>query len=183
MNENISNSSAGSGLQPGSSHLSPAPMGTDVKAKIERGDAYAAPEVFDVEITVLETVRGDDALDLIKEQEVSSDLPAEGFEFLLARIKFGYFRRGKGFGNKPYEFTKGQFSACSSDGRTQFAALSVSKQPLKPLIGESFNPGDVRDGYIVLQVPKGEKRPLLIFNREFVEGVYGIWGYIYFQLY
>jgi len=34
-----------------------------------------------------------------------------------------------------------------------------------------------------LQIPKDERRPLLIFKRQNMEGVHGVWGPIWFQLY
>lgn len=180
MNNSNNNPTPDSKLPLGMSHLSPAPIFTTVKAKIERGDAYSAPEIFDVEITVLEALRGNEALTLI---DVSSNLIKEGFEFLVVRIRFGYFRRGRGFGDKPLQIMNDQFSAVSNDGQIQYPVISLEKQPSPALIGESFKPGESKEGYIVLQVQEDEKEPLLIYNREFIEGVYGIWGSIYFQLY
>jgi hypothetical protein len=170
-------------LDLGSSHLNPVPLGVSIKTKIERGDAYSAPEIFDLEITVLEILRGQEALDRVQSQGVSDVPPQEGLEYILARISFGYYRRGRGFGDAPYTLMHGQFAAISEDGKTQYDIPSVQKQPQPGLVGESFSPGDSREGWILLQVPKDEKQPRLIFNREYVEGVYGIWGYVWSMLY
>jgi hypothetical protein len=46
-----------------------------------------------------------------------------------------------------------------------------------------LQPGETHQGWILLQVPETEKKPLLIFKRENVEVVYGVWGNVWFQLY
>ena len=170
-------------LDLGISHLKPAPMGESVKTKIERGDAYSAPEIFDLEISVLEILRGQEAWDRVQAQGVTDDHPSSGFEYLLVRIGFGYYRRGRGFGETPYILMDGQFAAMSSDGKTCYEIPFKFKQPEPGLVGESFVPGDSREGWILLQVPEDEKQPHLRFNREYMEGVYGIWGYVWFMLY
>lgn len=170
-------------LDLGISHLKPVPIGVSVKTKIERGDAYSAPEIFDLEITVLEILRGREAWGRIQSEGVSDVPPLAGFEYVLARISFGYYCRGRGFGETPYTLTNGQFAAMSSDGKTRYEMPSTLKHPEPGLVGESFSPGDSREGWVLLQVPNDEKQPRLIFNREYVEGVYGIWGNVWFELY
>jgi len=170
-------------LVPGQSHLSPAAMGVTVKTKIERGDAYSAPEIYDVAITLMEIVRGKEVLGRVKTQGVLDEPPKTGFEYVLARIKFGYSRRGRGLGNVTYRLTEGQFAAVSSDGKTEYKIPSVFHQPQPQLIDSVFSAGESREGWILLQVPKDEKKPRLIFKRENAEGIYGIWRSVWFQLY
>jgi hypothetical protein len=166
----------------GSSHLNPVPIGSMVKTKIERGDAYSAPEVYDLEITILETVRGKAALEQIKTQGVTDKPPIEGFEYLLARIQFGYFRRGKGFGDSPYRLAEGQFIAVSQDGKIMYELPDILQQPQPQLAGSLFKPGESREGWLLFQAPQGGQTSLLIFDREYEEGVYGLWGYVWFQI-
>ncbi|MBN1848565.1 MAG: hypothetical protein JW932_08260 [Deltaproteobacteria bacterium] len=182
MSENTSNIIS-TNLDLGSSHLTPVPLGVSIKTKIERGDAYSAPEIFDLEITVLEILRGQEAWDQVRDQGVTDGPLSSGFEYVLVRIGFGYYRRGRGFGETPYTLTNGQFIAISSDGKTRYEMPSVFKQPEPGLMGESFIPGDSREGWVLLQVPRDEKQPRLVFNREYVEGVYGIWGFVWFELF
>ncbi|MBN1255518.1 MAG: hypothetical protein JXA50_09625 [Deltaproteobacteria bacterium] len=166
----------------GTSPRNPAPLGVTIKTKIERGDAYAAPEIYDIVITLLEIVRGEEALQRVKEAGVMAEPPPNGFEYFLVRLTFGYSRRGRGIGEEPYQLRSGQFAAVSADGETVYKNPVTARQPQPPLIGEVFQPGESREGWIVLQVPQEESKPLLIFNREFVEGVYGLWGHVWFQL-
>ncbi|MFC1533129.1 hypothetical protein ACFL7M_07185 [Thermodesulfobacteriota bacterium] len=167
---------------PGSSNRSPAPVGVKVKTTIERGDAYMAPKLYNVEITLEEIVRGDEAREHIKAQGVSDKPPKAGFEYILTRIQFGYFRKARGLADETYRLTEGQFAAVSTDGRTEYEIPSVSQQPQPKLIDWLFHPGESREGWILFQVPKDNMKPLLVFKREHVEGVYGIWRYVWFQL-
>jgi len=166
---------------PGSFHLSAVPVGVSIKTTIERGDAYSAPAIYDVEITLLEIVRGEDAWERIKVQGVSTEPPKVGFEYILARIRFGYSRRGRGLDDEAYKLTEGQFAAVSADGQTEYMIPTVLQQP--QLVDTIFHSGESREGWIILQVPEDEKKPLLVYKREHVEGVYGIWRHVWFQLY
>jgi hypothetical protein len=161
----------------------PAPVGVTIKTTIERGEAYAAPEIYNVEMTLLEIVRGNEAWERIKAQGSLNEPPKTGFEFVLVHIRFGYFRRSRGMGGEVYRLTKGQFAAFSSDGKTEYEIPAVLSQPQPQLIDSTISPGESRDGWILLQVPKDDKKPLLIFKRQNIEGVHGVWGHIWFQLY
>lgn len=176
------NPSEDSQLAIGTSPRNPAPLGATIKTKIERGDAYAAPEIYDIAITLQEIVRGEEALQRVKEAEVMAEPPPNGFDYLLVRLTFGYSRRGRGIGEEPYQLRSGQFIAVSEDGETVYKNPVTIRQPQPPLIGEVFQPGESREGWILFEVPQDESKPLLIFNREFVEGVYGLWGHVWFQL-
>jgi hypothetical protein len=161
-----------------------APVGVTVKAKIERGDRYSAPEIYNLDITLLEVVRGKEGWERIKEQGVSDELPKAGYEYVLIRIGFGYFSKARGFGHahEAYRIGNGSFSAVSADGKTEYEIPSVLRQPQPQLVGMSFSAGESREGWIVLQVPETEKEPLLSFRREYAENVYGVWGSVWFQL-
>ena len=167
----------------GTSQSGPAPVGLTIKTTIERGDAYSAPEIYNVEITLMEIIRGDEAWERIKGQSSLNEPPKAGFEFILGHIKFGYFRRRRDTGGEVYRLTEGQFLAVSPDGKTEYEIPSVSSQPQPQLIDWVFSPGESRDGWILLQVARDDEKPLLIFKRQNVEGVHGIWGHIWFQLY
>jgi hypothetical protein len=161
----------------------PAPLGVTIRTTIERGEAYSAPEIYNVEITLLEIIRGDEAKERIKVQSPLNEPPKAGLDFVLAHITFGYFRRSRGTGGEAYRLMKGQFAAVSPDGKTEYEIPAVLSQPQPQLIDSIFSPGESRDGWILLQVPEDDKNPLLIFKRQNIEGVHGVWGYIWFQLY
>ena len=115
---------------------------------------------------------------------INSHNSKDGFEYILARIRLGYFSRARGgLDNELYKLTEGQFVAVSSSGKTEYEVPPVLRQPQPALVDVTFNPGDSHEGWILLQVPKEERKPLLIFKRQHVEGAYGIWGYVWFKLY
>jgi len=168
---------------PGSSKDCPVPVGTTARTTIERGDAYLSPEIYNVEITLLDIVRGNEAWERTRSQGVSDKTPETGFEYVLALISFGYFQRGRRQGGEAYQLTEGQFAAVSADGMREYEIPLKQQQPQPPLIGQLFNQGETHQGWVLLQVPEEEKEPRLIFKRKHVEGMYGIWGYLWFQLY
>jgi hypothetical protein len=177
--------SGGPGATPAALGTTPetaAETGVTLKTTIERGDAYLSPQLYNVEITLLQTIRGEAAAERVRSQKISSKPPLTGFDFVLAHIRLGYFRRVRGLEDEVYTLTEGQFMAVSPDGKTEYPLPSVSSQPQPPLIEVTFNPGDTREGWILLQAPAVEKRPLLVFKRQHVEGAYGIWGYVWIRL-
>jgi len=172
----------GTGSAPGSSHSSPAPVGITVKTIVERGDAYSGGELCDAEITVIEVIRGKVTWECIKTQGISGQAAQAGFEYLLSRIRFAYSRRGRGLGDGTYKISEGQFAVVSADGMTEYEVPSVLKQPEEQLIDWPMNSGETREGWVLLQVPEQDKHALLVFKRQHTEAIYGVRGYIWFQL-
>ncbi len=182
MGEQTTPERRSSGL--GSSHDRPVPVGVNVKTKIERGDRQPSPEMYNLDITLLEFIRGKDARERIIAEGVSDQPPAAGYEYLLARIRFGYFRRARGVAeHSPYRISEGTFAARSRDGVTECELPHLLRQPQPPLLDVPFSAGDSREGWIVLQVPEAEKEPLLVFHRQYaVDNKYGMWSSIWFKL-
>ncbi len=168
---------------PGSSFRNPAPPGITIKTKIERGDPYSAPEVYDVEVTITKILRGEEARKFIKNQNIITDQPKKDFEYILVDINVLYFRRGRGFVEEPFQLDEERFVAASADGETEYEIPFILKQPQPQLLNIPLQPGESHRGWILLQVPETEKKPLLIFKRENVEVVYGVWGNVWLQLY
>ena len=166
----------------GSSYRNPVPAGQTVKTKLERGDSYAAPEVYDIEITVQKTLRGDAVMDRIKTEGIIDKPPNEGFEYILIRIQFGYSRMGRGMEEVSYQLMEGQFRTVSQDGNIQYELPKMKQQPQPQVIGLQFEPGDTREGWLLFQIPARDQTSLLIFDREYEEGVYGLWGYVWFHI-
>lgn len=160
------------------------PLGITVTTKIERGDRYSSPEIFNLEITVLEVVRGKEARDRIKAEGTFQDDFDTGFEPCLIWIKFGYFKKGRGLGyNKsPYEIPDDAFMALSKDGETEYPIPPSGGQPRPQLLNTPFIDGDIKEGWILLQIPEEEARPFLTFKRDYQENAYGFWGPVWFQL-
>ena len=68
------------------SSSNPAAIGARVRSMVELGSVYS--NIYDIAITVLETCRGTDAVERLKAADPDVAMPPQGFEYLLARIKF-----------------------------------------------------------------------------------------------
>jgi hypothetical protein len=145
------------------------PIGTTASAIVELGDMYRSPETYDVRITVLEVRRGEKSADLIKKASLSNAPARNGLEYVLARIRFEYSARGAP-GDKMWSLGGKQFHAFSGDGKPYKIPLIVLPEP--ELAG-MLRSGDSRQGWIVFEVAKQDKKPLMIFDP----------GNVWFQLY
>ncbi len=174
-----------SSLIRGSGEGNPAPLGMTVKTKIELGDRYSAPEIYHLEISLLEVIRGQEAWKSLKMQEVSIDPPKLGMEYILARLRICFLSKARGFrgASQVFSIKESSFSVFSGDGKTEYETPRLKEQPHPKLIGTSLTVGESREGWVLFQVPEDEKRPLLSFHREFEKNVYGHWGTLWFQLY
>ena len=167
----------------GNSPASALPRGTAAKIPIIPGYGQG-PKVGEVMVIILDVVRGNEATTRTRELGMPSGGPLKtGFEDVIVRVKAEYIRSGRGPREQPFKLTEGQFLASSPDGWTEYKVSSLSKRPEEGLIGRIFASGDSHEGWLIFQVPKEEKRPLLIFRRENVENVWGLWSDIYFQLF
>lgn len=167
----------------GGSPENPVPLRAMIKTRIEHGMGNS-PETYDLQITVLDVLRGKEAGDRVMSLSAVEKPVNPNYDFVPCRIKLGYFRRGIGSSGStvPYEVTKDQFSAFSADGTTDYPVPSISVKPDLALIGKVLSSGESLEGWIILEVPKNEEKPLLAFNREKINGVYWVWGYVWLSL-
>jgi hypothetical protein len=145
------------------------PTGVTASAIVELSDMYRSPEIYDAKITVLEILRGEEAADLIDNAGDSNAPARSGFEYLLAHIRFEFFARGAP-GDKTWNLSAKQFHAFSRNG-TRYATPSIV--PPEPELAGELRPGDSQQGWIVFEVTKQDRKPLMIFDQ----------GNVWFQLY
>jgi len=146
----------------GSSPARPAPAGTTVQTIVECGEGYMSHELYDAKITLLETVRGAQAWDLIKGTAASSDAPKAGYEYLLTRVRFEYQARGRP-GDCVHELREVEFTALSSDG---LAYEPASVLPPSPRLNGTLRSGDTIEGWVAFSVPKSEPSVLMSFGTK-----------------
>ncbi|MGB9887861.1 MAG: hypothetical protein ACPLPT_10600 [Moorellales bacterium] len=159
---------------------SAAPVGITVKSRIERGDPYSIPRVYQVEITVLEVLRGEPAAAVLREQGLAP--PGGAREPLLARVRVGFFsRRGGVVEQEELNLDKERFSVWSGDGKEPYSVPEAQPQPT--LVGRVLKPAEQAEGWLLAEVPKQETRPLLVFHREQTEGIYGVFGKLWLALF
>ena len=157
------------GMGSDSSFSNVIPAGTMGSAIVELGDMYRSPETYDVKITVLKIVRGEESADIIKKASESNAPAQNGFEYVLARIQFDFFARGAP-GDKAWSLNRKQFHAFSGDG-TPYEISSIALP--EPELTGTLRSGDSRQGWVAFEVATKDKQPLMIFDQ----------GNIWFQLY
>jgi hypothetical protein len=146
----------------GSSPGSPAPADTTVAGIIECGEGYTSHELYDMKITLLEVIRGEEAWKRIREAS-SANKPAEsGMEYLLARIKYEYSARGTP-GTCIHQLSPKEFTAYSAKGEDY---ETVSAVPPKPELRKGLKSGEAAEGWLVFAVPKEDKAPLMLYSAD-----------------
>ena len=170
--------------RPGSSFNSPATVGTKVSTRIERGDRYSAPEVYNLDITVLQSVRGEEAKARLKNDSAIEEKQTHDGDYILAQIRIGIRSKGRGFGQplQPYVIEKEFFSLASDKGQMIDQATVLTSLFDEQLIGMSLMPGKTCEGWISFQVPAVEPNPLIVFQRDYRLNTYGEWSAIWFSV-
>ena len=161
--------------------LQPAqPVGTPLSTIIGFGDQYnGGDELYDARITVLEIVRGPKALDVVRRASRYNASPANGAEYLLARVRFEFSARTTPH-HYSYALAPSQFSALSATGK-DYDPPSIAAMP-EPSLRANLQPGDSAEGWLVFAVPQSDRKPLMLFRAD-VGSVIHEGGGSYFQLY
>ena len=159
----------------GNSPSDAATPGTVVAGIIECGDGYTSHELYDVKITLLELLRGETAgLRLAG----AAPAPGEGQEYILARIRFEYYARGRP-GDCEHTVRPGQFTALSADG-TAYSAPTLAMP--EPGLSGAVHSEQHLEGWLAVQVARQDVQPLLTFSVDDTGAVqHG--GKLWFQLY
>ena len=162
----------------GQSPSDAASLGTVVDGIIECGDGYNSHELYDVKISVLEVLRGKDALAKIQSLAASSPPPAAGFDYVLARIKFEYLARGAP-GDCEHHLRPRQFVAMSLEGQKYASPDLVIP---KPELSGLLHAGKSLEGWTIFLIPQAEKKPVMTFNVD-ETGAVQHGGDMWFRLY
>lgn len=156
----------------------PANVGSRVRSMVELGSVYS--NIYDIAITVGEILRGEEALDRLKATSPDNPAPEQGFEYLLARVKFElkgrYVSDNLQFdlGNAPLMWV-----ALSSD---LIEYPRVSPTVPKPSLTGIVKPGGSVDGWVAFAVAKDDKGPVMVFDPD-TGGATGRGRTLFFKLY
>jgi hypothetical protein len=160
------------------SSTNPAAIGAPVRSMVELGSVYS--NIYDITITVLETFRGAEAMNRLKAASPSNSTPAEGFEYILARVKFELKGRAVtdklsfDLGNAPL-----QWVALSSD-LMEYPRISVSVP--KPALAGMVPPGQALEGWVAFAVDRKDSKPVMVFDPD-TGGATGRGRTLFFKLY
>jgi hypothetical protein len=151
---------AASAQTSGSSPTDPAPAGLALSGIIECGEGYTSHELYDMKITLVEAVRGEEAWKHIRAANNSNKPAPPETEYVLARIKFEYHARGNP-GTCIHSLGPEQFTAYAPNGE---AYKAVDVVPPKPVLRKDLKSGEIIDGWIVFAVAKQDKAPLIYYS-------------------
>ena len=146
--------------EPGSSPTSPALAGTTIADIVECGEGYTSHELYDMKITLLEVIRGEEAWKRIKGASASNKPAVPGSEYVLARIRFEYKARGVP-GLCIHPLSPNDFTAYSANGEDYKPASVV---PPKPELQKGLKSGESFEGWLVFMVAQQDKAPLMSYS-------------------
>jgi len=165
-------------LAQSNSSTNPASIGDPVRSMVELGSVYS--NIYDITITVLETVRGKEAMDRLKTASPNNSMPPKGFEYILARVKFEMKGRAItdiltfDLGNAPL-----QWVALASD-LTEYPQISVTVP--KPALVGIIKPGDSMEGWVAFAVDRNDSKSVMVFDPD-SGGATGRGMTLFFKLY
>ena len=160
------------------SSSNPAALNTRVRSMIELGSVYT--NIYDIAITVSETVRGKEAMDRLKAANADTKPAQAGFEYALARVKFEFKGRYVS-DNIPFDVGSDplQWVALSSE-LTEYPKVSAPAP--KPALVGRIKPGDSLEGWVVFAVSAKDSKPVLVFDPD-TGGATGRGRTLFFKLY
>lgn len=145
---------------PGSAPSSPVPVGQTLDTIIECGEGYLSHELYDARITLVETIRGEEAWKRIQAADRFNPPAADGFEYALICVRFEYQARGLP-GTCIHPLSPEHFTAYSANGEGYDNAAVVSP---KPGLRKQMKSGETFEGYIVFTVAQQDKAPLVYYS-------------------
>lgn len=135
---------------PGDSRTEPAPLGAEATAGPWR-------------LRVLEVVLGPEATDLVLAAAATNEPPRAGVAYVLLNL------RAENAGDRPLPLDGNDFALTGDAGLVR---RFVGVQPPAPALDGTVEPGQTRDGWIVLAAPTDEGNLLLVFDSLTLPGVW-----------
>ena len=161
------------------SSTNPAAIGSPVKSMIELGSVYT--NIYDITITVLEAFRGKEAMDRLKAASADSKPPADGFEYILTRVKFEF--KGRAVSDRiPLDLGNTPLMWVALDGKDMTEYNRVSVTVPKPALGGVVKPGDTIEGWLAFAVDRNDSKPVMVFDPD-TGGATGRGITLFFKLY
>jgi hypothetical protein len=174
---------AAASLQPAiaqdNSSTNPAAIGSPVRSMVELGSVYT--NIYDITITVVEMFRGKEALDRLKAASPDNKAPAEGFEYVLARIKFEHKGRAVS-DNLPFDLGNAPLQWIALTGKDLTEYERVSPTLLKPALVGVVKPGQSVEGWVAFAVDRKDSKPVMVFDPD-TGGATGRGRTLFFKLY
>ncbi len=171
------------GLQPvmaqENTPTNPVAVKVPLKSMVELGSVYT--NIYDITITVLETVRGNAALEQLKAADPNVKAPAAGFDYVLARVKFElkgrYVSDNLSFdlGTEPL-----QWVLLSGADLTEYDRVSLTVP--KPALAGIVKPAGSMEGWVGFAVSQKDAKPVMVFDPD-TGGATGRGKTLFFKMY
>lgn len=133
----------------------PAPIGVE---QVVTGSHYTVGE-YKAKVSVTEVLRGEEALQKIKEKTTNFAALREGEEFLMAKIKVGMLSMEK---PGSLNVSGSEFIICS--GNNTDYILDVSTSVPQPALYSNLVVDSSTEGYIIVRVNKEDKAPKIAYR-------------------
>lgn len=147
-----------------STRSNPAAIGT--KQSFEKENVI---EKYSGSVSVDEVIRGEEAWAIVSEANRFNSAPAEGYEYLLAKISISINTIDKV--DAKADISPVNFTLVSTDGKDYEHALSVT---LNDEVRSSLYAGASHTGWAAFQVRKDDANPTIAYARSF-DGTGGVW--------
>jgi hypothetical protein len=162
----------------GNAYDNPAATGEQVKSVIEVGTVNTSN--YDATITLLETLRGPQAMQRLLAADPATRPPQPAYEYLIARIRFALEGRAvSDQGTFVLGSSTFQWVANAADFR-QYD--SVTATPPGPVLQGPVRAGETAEGWLVFAVEQHEGKPILTFDPA-SGGATGRGNIVFFKLY
>jgi hypothetical protein len=158
----VSNPASAPAQTPGSSPSLAVSKGITLEGIMECGEGYTSHELYDLKMTLLEVIRGEEAWKRISEASASNKPAKPESEYILARLRLEYFARGTP-GLCTHEVVPEQFTAYSANGEDYTSALVM---PPKPELRKGMKSGESLEGWVAFVVAQNDKAPLLSYSAD-----------------
>ena len=148
------------------SRQNPAPVG--VAQTLVYEDEFDEEDNFTATVKIIETIRGEDALAMIKEVNQFNDDPKEGYEYVLAKVSITLdaINSEKAFDANAFDFD----SFTSSNEELEWVSVI---EPDPELDGKLYE-GASTEGWITVQVKADDMNPKVAYKLEY-DGTGGLW--------
>lgn len=141
----------------------PAPIKTTQSVTVDN-----VLSVYTSEITVNEVLRGDEAWELIEAANQFNKKPADGKEFLLAKVTY---KLNKITDDKSYSLSPVSFHCFTSKNKEYDRVFAVTPEPE---LRTTLYAGASETGWIVFEVDVDEKAPKMGYGQKY-DGTGGVW--------
>lgn len=142
------------------SNLKPNELGVNSDNPATPGQQVISPAW---EITVLNSIQGQEAETILGKDNSNYTPPGEGFEYLLLQVSLRYINPD----DVPAWVGPGEFYALDESGsRSQGDWIYTPTQSDRVWLSETVLPGAELEGWVAVTIPAGTGRPVIAFNPD-----------------